>query len=314
MAESDPEKKSTTAGSPTVETQLADSAERVRTTAKWLVGTFGAIAGALVAGLQISDIGELTGTNRVIATVGVLVALAAVLLIVTLASIVLARGRVALSDLADESDHGRKRRLVAELNRSPALYAPYRTVSEFANAVSSQWIKQATSWLTKETTTDAGARSEAEREFAETKKILPGLNRIDARLMATARAEDVKLTFDRVRLWIAALGVVAALGAGTFAYVNTVPDQEEEAPPALAQRPVAAIADLTEGGQEKFEGALGSSCDFDHVPVMVLSSSDDGWEVVSLAGRGCEASRVMVSPDDGEVYSEEPEDLDIPES
>lgn len=313
MAEPEKEKPALDS-SPSVETELAGSAERIRTTAKWLVGTFGAIGGALVAGLQISDIGELNGADRVIAVVGVLVALAAVILIITLASVVLSRGRVALSDLADESSKGRKRRLVTELNRGPALYAPYKSVSEFANAVSTQWIKQAKSWLTKQTTTDEDARRVAEQEFRETKKILPGLNRINARLLATARAEDVKLTFDRVRLWIGALGIVAAIGAGAFAYVNTVPDKDEEEAPAIAQRPVAAVADLTEAGKERLESSFGTACDFDRIPVMVVSSSEDGWDVVSLPQRGCEANRVTVTPDDGEVYSEESEDLDIPES
>lgn len=313
MAEPKEEKKASESP-PTVETELAGSAERIRTTAKWLVGTFGAVAGALVAGLQISDIGELEGFERCIAAAGVLVALAAVISIITLASIVLSRGRVALSDLADESTKGRRRRLVEELNRSPALYAPYDSVSTFAKEISALWIKQAKSWLTKQTTKDPAARASAEEEFKETKKVLPGLNKINTRLLATARAEDVRLTFDRVRVWIGVLGIAAAIGAGTFAYVNTVPDKEEEETPAIAQRPVAAVADLTKAGEERLESNFGATCNFNHISVMVVSSSDEGWDVVSLPRRGCEASRVTVTPDDGDVFSEESEDLDLPES
>ncbi|HWD39621.1 MAG TPA: hypothetical protein VG944_12285 [Fimbriimonas sp.] len=307
------------AGTPTgeqkassVEDELASSAERIRVTAKWLVATFGAVAGALIAGLQLSDIGKLEGSDHTIAAIAVAVALGAVIAIVFLASLVLARGRVALSDLSKRAGKARKQALVDELERSPGLYSPYDTVGDFADAISDEWSKQSKSWMRVQTTDDAEEKYKALSEFEATKKVLPGLNRINKRLLAVARAEDVRLTFQWVSKSIAVLAVVAAAGAGTFAYVNSAPD-EEVASAAVPEQPVVAIADLTTSGEEELESSFGEKCDLERVEVVALDSSEDGWEVVSLPVDGCESARVTIAENDGEVHSIDPVELDLPE-
>jgi hypothetical protein len=293
---------------PSYESELAATADRIRETAKWLVATFGALAGALVAGLQISDVGELEGADKVIAGAGVLLALVAAVLIVALASVVLARGRVPLGDLAK----GRRKLLIAELEQNDGLYAPYGSVEEFATAVSEQWRKQSESWLRMQTETDATAKEKAKEEFLETKKVLPGLNKLNKRLLAVARAEDVRVTFDTLRYAIVGLALVVVAGAGAFVFVNSVPDKTDDAEAAVVQTPVPALADLTSAGEEALGDSLGDECTFSRIPVMAISSSDEGWEVVSLPSSGCESARVTIGTDEGEVTAAESVDLDLP--
>ena len=292
------------------EGELAASSDRIRETAKWLVATFGAVAGVFIAGLQLSDLGKIEGSDRTIAAIGALVAIAAVVAIIALASAVLGRGRVALSDLT--ADSRRRRRLVKELERSPGLHAPYPSITGFVEAVNAEWRKQADSWLRKLKTKDPAAAAAAKAEYEETVPVLKELNGLNRRLLAVARAEDVRLTFEKVRLWIVGLAIVAAVGAGTFAYVNVAPD-EEEGPTAVAQRPVAAFADLTVDGEDALKGTLGTDCNLNRVPVMALSSSEDGWEVVSLPGK-CEQARFTIAADGGELTATETVDLELPKA
>jgi hypothetical protein len=302
-----------------VETELAASAERIRETAKWLVAAFGAVAAALITGLQLSDLGQLEGTNRTLAAIGVAAALAAVVLIIALASTVLAAGRVALSDLAGTKPkkhwllpNPRKRQLVEELQRSPGLFPPDGTADTFTQRINEEWKKQTTNWLAMQTSTDPEERLKAEQAFKETKGILPELNKLARRVLAHAQAEDVRLLFRRVRVWIVCLALVAAAGAGLFAYENTLPKDEEQAEPAVAERPVLVTVDLTESGEEKLKSTVGGGCNLNQVPALAIASSETDVDVISLPERGCKLAEFSVEEDDGEVQPATDVTLDIP--
>jgi hypothetical protein len=290
--------------------ELSAASDRIRETAKWLVATFGAVAGALIVGLQLSDIGNLEGSDRVIAAIAAFSALAAVILIVALASIVLARGRVPLSELSS-SRRGRKyKRLLAALNRNRSLYSNYGSVPKLVDKVEEEWDKQVKSWDEMTSSADPQVRAKAKGEFDETKKVMPELNMLARRVMAYARAEDVRLTFERVRNWIIALAIVVAIGGGVFAYVDSVPDEEED--PAVSQRPAAARLHLDTSGREKMETILGPDCKLGRVPVEVLSSSEEGWDAVSIPAEGCHAARLTIEPEDGELQAIETVALNAP--
>lgn len=291
--------------------ELEASSDRIRETAKWLVATFGAVAGALIVGLQLSDIGKLEGSDRVIAAIAAFAALAAVIIIIALASVVLARGRVPLSELSSKR-HGRKyKRLLETLERSPSLYGKYGSVPQLVDKVEAEWDKQLRSWDEKNSADDPGEIERATKEFKETKKVMPELRRLAERLMEVARAEDIRLTFEKVRNAIIVLAITVALGGAVFAYVDNAPDEEEE--PAVSQRPVAALMHLDTSGQEKMEPILGSKCKLGRVPVEVLSSSEDGWEAVSIPSEGCNAARLTIEPEDGELQAVENVSLQLPE-
>lgn len=304
---------------PKSEGEFADleaASDRIRETAKWLVATFGAVAGALIVGLQLSDIGQLEGSDRVIAAIAAFAALAAVILIVALASVVLARGRVPLGELASSKRSRRYRRLRAALNRQPSLYGHYGSAGALVDRVESVWDKQFRSWEIKQDRSKSNdEREQATREFEETKEVMPELIMLTKRLMAFARAEDIRLTFEWVRNTIIALAIIVAVGGAIFAYVDNAPSDAEK--PAVAQRPVAASLSLTASGKQKMGTILGSGCDLEQVPIEVLSSTKGGWEAVSIPARGCDAAHLAIEPEDGELQalekvSLEPGELEPP--
>jgi hypothetical protein len=291
--------------------ELEASSDRIRETAKWLVATFGAVAGALIVGLQLSDIGKLEGGDRVAAAIAAFFALAAVILIVALASVVLARGGVPLSELSSRRRGRKYKRLLATLERSPSLYSKYGSVPNLVDKVEAEFDKQVRSWDEKNSADQPEEKARATKEFEETKKVMPELNRLAIRLMSSARAEDIRITFERVRNAIIVLAITVALGGAVFAYVDNAPDEEEE--PAVSQRPVAALLHLDASGQEKMGPILGSECKLGKVPVEVLSSSEDGWEAVSIPSTGCDATRLTIEPEDGELQAVERVSLQLPD-
>jgi hypothetical protein len=290
---------------------LAATSDRIRETAKWLVATFGAVAGALIVGLQLSDIGDLEGADRVVASIAAAGALVAVIVIIALATLVLARGRVPLGELSSEG--GKKyKRLREALNRNRSLYAGFESVSKLVDKVEAEWRKQFVSWSqAKDHSKSQTERQKAKKEFDETKEVLPDLKMLSSRLLASARAEDVRLTFEWVRNAVVVLAVLVAIAGVVFAFVDNAPDEEETS--ALPQRPVAARLHLDASGKEKLEPILGSDCDSKNVPVEVLSTSEEETsEVVSIPAEGCAAARLKIEPEDGEFTAVESAPLPVP--
>lgn len=134
---------------------------------------------------------------------------------------------------------------------------------------------------------------------------MPSLNQLNRRLMTTARAEDTRLTFDLVRWWIVAMAVAVATCAAAFVFVDRPPQASGTSSSALAPRPVAARLSLDRLGREKLREALGPACPLSHAPVMVLASSDSGWDLVSIPATGCRAAHLQVETEDGELEAVE---------
>jgi hypothetical protein len=285
-------------------TELAAASDRIRETAKWLVATFGAVAGALIVGLQLSDIGELEGNDRGWASVAAGAALVAVIIIIALAARVLARGRVPLYELSSNGSY-KYRELREVLNRNSTLFGGYKSVEVFVDRVQAEYAKQVDSWnRSQDKKQSETERHKATAELKEATAKSRELNRLSDRLMATARAEDVRMVFSRARDGIVALAILVVIAAICFAGIDTAPDGEETA--ALPQRPTAAKLHLTATGQEKLGSILGTKCDTAKVPVEVLSTSEEGVsDVVSVAAEGCAAARMTIEADDGEFEAVE---------
>ena len=286
----------------------AEAAERFRTTAKWLVTTFGALAAAIIAGLSLSDLGKLEGPDQVVAAFAVAVALISVIVIVVLAARVLASDRVPLADL--EGDSPRNSAVAEALNRNPNLFGPHDNVKGFAAALNEQWKKQASAWEEMTTTDDAARKAAAEQRFAETKAILPNLNELNRRLLSVARHEQVRLRFESAMRWTTALALVAGIGITTFALVDTIAEKKDKPKAAVNAQPVTAIVDLTEEGEEELRSALGEKCNLDRVLAIAIGEGEKGVDLVSLPSADCKLARFTVAEEDGEVQAEQ---LDIPE-
>jgi hypothetical protein len=284
--------------------ELAASSDRIRETAKWLVATFGAVAGALIVGLQLSDIGDLEGSDRTWAAIAAGAALFAVVAIVVVATSVLARARVPLGELSKTGDK-RFKRLRKALNRNPILYPGYESVEAMVDAVEDQLTKQIENQDRKQDQSlTEKERQTAGVELRKARVKSRELTRLSDRLLPVARAEDMRLTFGLARNLIALFAVIVVAAAILFAVVDNAPGAEETA--ALPQRPTAARLNLDASGQEKLATILGPECDLEKVPVEVLSTSEqEVSDVVAIPAEGCHAARLSIDADDGEFKAME---------
>src|SRR4051794_7283827 len=98
---------------------VAAGVAQIRSTAKWLVAGFGALGAGLIASIQLSDVGDLSGHALRVALSGFAIGIFGVLVALLAAAFVLAAVRVSVHDL-DKSRHLRH-----YLDANTELFAGY---------------------------------------------------------------------------------------------------------------------------------------------------------------------------------------------
>jgi hypothetical protein len=297
-----------------VEERISD-ADRIRTTAKWLIATFGAVGGVLIAGLQLSDIGDLPEEDRLLPTAGAIVGVLGVVIAVAAAGSVLVAGRVNLLKLHSPDPHAsalsrlrtslgfHQRRLRREITRMKVLFLPYDSLDEFLDEHLDHYGRQTRSWLRLNTDPDPGVRERAAAENEAETSILPNLNLLAYRLAAVVHYEDVRLKFSFQRSVIAGGVILAAIGAGMFAW-GSGSKPKEELKTAIAERPVHATLRPMADGRDRLATVFGESCDIDDLPVIALSASASGTEIVLDSPRpACDLARTTVSSGEASVVA-----------
>lgn len=195
---------------------LEGSRETIRSAARWLVGAFGAIGAVLVAGSQLSSIGELdAGSARLkAAVIGLLVGLVAILLGISSVVNLLLPVRWSIGELAarwteagaqkDQPLDRRKRRKYAEISflaSNPEHMGDFGSPAELRDAY-----------------------READAEDPRLAELIAAIN-ITTSIAAYRTLED---RFRRTRWRLAATSGIAAVGIGLFAWAANPPAQETE--------------------------------------------------------------------------------------
>ncbi|NEA31014.1 hypothetical protein [Streptomyces sp. SID13031] len=162
---------------------------------------------------------------------------------------------------------------------------------------------------------DEVKRTELEAEHARYKaqlEVVDGkLTEYRTALLRVAQLDKFLRTRRRYRnaSWtVLALSVLAALGFVTFAWAANPPAKADDV--VVGQRLVAAHLILTAPGRTALEQRLGEDCaaaaaSTSGVPVVAMSSSDAGIEVVLVPTAQCpQPRRLLVLPKDGEVIDD----------
>lgn len=228
------------------------------------MASFGALGAALLTSVKLSELGNFEGAEHTAVIIAAIVGLLGAILVISSGSVVLAAGRVALSDLVGMP--ARKQGVRKELDDlTPSPYVPFTSADDFAKGLSDLWEQQATSWQAYYKADNAEKQAKAKAEYTQASKILPELNKLNARLLATARHEDVRLKFNKVRLLIVLGALMAATGIGTFAVLGKPTKDEGESPPAVAYQPVRAEVDVRANSKDALRDTLGKDCNLDKI-------------------------------------------------
>jgi hypothetical protein len=316
---------------PTAVTSVyADSLSQWSTAVRWLIAALAAVATAMIAGSQLASIGHLSVTTErsrlVMAIGGIVVALVTVLWSIALlfwAQSPANTDFVRLNKLSrGQRSTGlaaRVRRYVTEdatLNRGEAdlqtLLRSLAAVRTDYYRLNNQYFDRARE-LARQPDDAARAAAEATcgRLEDELKVLGDRLTEYRTALLRVAQLDKFLRTRRRFRIasWaVLMLSVPATLGFIAFVWAANPPAEREEAAP---QRPVSALLTLNEVGAKSLKERLGAGCaaaaTANGIPVVALSSSDKGVEIVVVTSASClEPTHLTVSADDGLVTATKP--------
>ncbi len=288
MAAEDPEK-------PPADPVLA-GIDRIRDTAKWLIGAYAAVGTALIAGLQLTGLGKVEQDERLaVAVVGAAVALLAVLIGIGKVAKVLAPVTVERSDLA------RCSKVDQMVKATPSLL---KGQAPDLATLQDQYGSALADYQTKR---EAARAEEAKKPEAEQAyKRLMSLHGPLDRLRKMALFEKVQQSFSDAKRWLAGAGVATAAGVIAFAWAANPSDADQAAaktkesgPTLLEPSRVSLSVDNKRQSLAPLRERLGSACDLAHVPALVVGGSVATPEVVTLPNSRCNAVRLSIGDEIG---------------
>lgn len=273
---------------------LAAGEQRIRSTARWLTVTFGAVAAALLAGLQLTSLSSTSGHARTLATEGYVLGIVGVLLVMLAAGVVMTAGRVTLRELAHPKW---PKCLYDRLDERADLHPDYPSVGALASDVEQATDAQAKALHDYEQHRDGATKRALEDAIARMTALLPLWNR----LLDAARYERLQQRWTQARVAIFIGAALAAVGIAIFAANVQKPDP---AAPALAQTPVVGVADLTPSGLSAHRAELGDTCGGRDVAVVVTAADEKSYTltVVPTATNRCGPAQITLRrPAEGSV-------------
>lgn len=286
-------------------TGLEAAADRIRETAKWLVVTFGAIAGVLVGGLQLTSLPDLSDDVRSDALFGYGLGVAGALLAVLAATIVMTAGRRTLDDLTGT---GGSRTLREHLNEMTDLHGGYTSIAELVQKITAARKERTQAWEALQGAGDATKAAEQAKYDAAIER-MGILTPLANRLLTVASFEHLRRTWVVCRVVIVASAALSAAGVAIFA-ANAAQKEKDAPAPAVAAQAVPVRVSLTAAGKKVHGEALGATCvttridgiatasTAESVVVQVVPTSDAPCSPVSLSlarGEATVAARKSVT-------------------
>jgi hypothetical protein len=241
--------------------------DRYRDLARYLVAILAAVGATLVAGTQLSSVGELSWSRepvRVIAVgVGFLLAIGAVAWIVSRALDVLRPIEMSLEDVRS----------------SPELEADVKRLRMLGGLGSVQELQAMIN--------APGQTTAQRREWQETGQTVVG----------RASYKVARQRFEGAWRGMQVGSLIGIVGIIAFAWGSNPPAESEtsDSPPTEV-----AIA-LTHAGHRFFQEASGDSCGTSVLQGLMIGGTLDNPEVVTLPSHGCKAIRVIVRPEIGQA-------------
>jgi hypothetical protein len=259
--------------------------EHMRSTAKWILSVFAAVAGVLVAGLQLSNLGKVETFHLAVSALAFLTALIAIMRIIWKTVRVLGTGTVTEKSLVDFA----AQQTDIPLN-DPLLLGGYKTVVEFIN----KYKELGFDYEKAQKENDPTAVERLKGAVAE-------LNYHRTYLLLVAKYAMVLQSFNQAIRGLFFYAVVAAIAIGVFAWAT---GQKTTAHLIFQSPPSAASVTLTASGKKLLKDSLGEKCvEQTTIPVIVLSAQDGKFEVITTPSAQCKVSKFTVDMSIGTVKS-----------
>jgi hypothetical protein len=281
-------------------TGLAGATDRIRETAKWLTISLAAIGGVLVAGLQLTDVGQLkTGSGRFwLAILGGTLALAGAVVILLATSRVMTGESISLNSIADtdQAPAGTDRVLA-----DPTLLNGYKDVKALrAEYVSAVQGRNEAFRAYRQKPSDPQLQEAA--KVADSRAVT--VSDTVQELMKVASYQHLAYQWRNAARSIVVGGVIAVLGLAVYAWSANPPKEAvaSAAAPNVVTAPTAKIMTLTSEGRENLRNALGQACNLTKpISVLVLADTDAGPDVLTDQSPDCARTRFILGSGWGTV-------------
>jgi hypothetical protein len=268
------------------------AADRIRETAKWLTISLATLGGVLIAGSQLSNIGNLqpSSSRFAVAVVGGGIAAAAAVTILALAIWVAVTPAVSLKQLATKPPAG-----LGDTLEDPQFLGGRSTAkqldAEYTEALNDRNAAFAT--LGQE---DSEA-NRAAAEAADAKFVF--LSDTVTSLIADVGYMRLAYRWRRAGAAILACGVLAAAGIGAFSWAANPPAEVKAsmATPSVLTAPETITVTLTDQGQMALRNALGPQCArISTLRGLSLGNTAAGTDVL-IQQKGCKTVRFIAVAD-----------------
>jgi hypothetical protein len=268
---------------------LGKAADRIRETAKWLITIFTGVGGVLVAGSQLSDIGDLSVGRFVLALIAVLVGLCGIAYAINQAAKVMTASRVSLGELATSTQAG-MRALRDRVNSDPSLLAGYDNVGQLSSEYAQALDKQKELYDLYYADVESDAKRLA-TDIADAR--VGAVDQAVQRMLSVASFERLSTAFDVARrhmFWGALVGAAGIVGFAAVAHWEGGGSEEN----LKIETPAEVTIKLTDQGRKLLAGRNGAKCTASTLTAIVVAIDGEKGDVVTLPSGGCRVARFKV--------------------
>jgi hypothetical protein len=294
---------------------LSGSAGRIRETTKWIIAGFAAIGALLVAGTQLSSIGDVDWTSQrgAAAMGGGVVAVVGISLAVWHASRVLTAGPIALADVTESRASKTVRKLIddnvslrAGFPNVTSLQIEYNRAVQDRTAAAKALFRPPTPTAgpPSPTTVAPASAATSRQQFRNATNEYRFLDGAVALLLRNASELEVRQQFTSARPWLFAGALLAAVGIGFFTWGINPPASSDNAPRTVTLAPLDVITvSLTPEGARLLGADLGSGCDIQRLRIAVPRGITDAVEAISVPDGACNAVRFRLDAATGTIIN-----------
>jgi hypothetical protein len=277
--------------------------DRLRETAKWLIGAYAAVGAAIIAGLQLTSLGKVEDDARLwVGAVAAAVALLAVMTGISKIAGVLAPAKVEAQDLGPNSEAEKMVQATPTLLKGQATtLAELR--SKYDVALADFEVKRSAAHGPFDS---PAAQNAAESDAEQAHRRMMALFGPLEQMRKLVLFEKVQKRYDDAKHALGVAGIVIVAGVITFAWAANPSDESQADAKAQEHGPTLATPSVVTVSVSKVRPSLavlrtrlGKHCNLDEVRAFIVGGTAAEPEVVTVPSGTCNIERFTASEDIG---------------
>jgi hypothetical protein len=272
---------------PSGANQYLAAAAELRSAAKWLLASFGAVGAVLIAGVQLTELGHVHHARLWEAIGSIVVGLAGVALSIFTASRVLEPMTATIDLVASEDEFEALRKLVGA---HPGMFkGTAGSLTGFVHASSQTLVDADAAYRELEDHPNDQARQIAYRRAEQKRERVEG---VATDLLGLAALLAIRGRFVWARRWLLLGGILVVAGAIGFVYFAN--PAKPTKPPTSARAKIVRV-ELTPGGRARLHPQLGKRCQLDDIRAVQLRGPASSARVLTFPEAGCRGIEVTLT-------------------